>query len=156
MTRVFIDPHMFSQDWFPPVLTELLNSQGVVFVYAMCAQGRAELSQVRQALAFQKLVLNKKDRRGRARGVLIDESRLRPHLDYLAAHHIFDGCGECDDPHIFALVRVIPTPYIFSHDRRMAGCRDQINRHVDRRYCGFVVISREQVYEHHRHAILSP
>lgn len=155
MARVFIDAHMFSEGWFKDILQELIGCQNVEFVYANVTKLNAEMSKVRQALEFLKIagVLKKPDKSPRR--IEASPIEVEKQQTLLESMKCFTKCADCDDPHIFALIYVKPTPYVFSKDARMARCRDEINKTVESRYCKFIVISTAQTYAAHRHSVLS-
>lgn len=154
MPRIYIDPHMFSDAWFKEILKELLGCTSVTFSYAASNKITGEISKVRQALAFYKMVgglkVGSKSRRDDA-----DSQEIEKHQRMLENLRCYSDCSDCDDAHIFALVYLKPTPYIFSKDHRMAKCRDKINKHIDKRYCNFIIISDKNVYGKHRRVIIA-
>lgn len=150
MARVFIDCHMFSQLWFKEILPELVNSHSVTFVYSATNKLSVELSKVRQALNFYKLVAGLKGQSGKSRLDDAHDPTVNRHVEYLENNPAFIECECCDDSHIFAIVYSKPTKYVFSHDTRMAKCRDHINKSIDKKYCDFIIISQQSVYKAHR------
>lgn len=155
MARIFIDAHMFSEAWFPEILREMIASNRVTFVYGEIDKLTIEISKVRQALNFYKAVKNLKTADNCSRRVDAARDVLEARCDILSNERCFVDCTDCDDPHIFALIYVKPTRYVFSRDARMARCRDTINPYVESRYCRFRVISTEAVYRSHRQRILN-
>lgn len=149
MARVYIDPHMFSEDWFKCVLGELLKCSNVVFSYGESQKILREFAKVRQALEFYKMVGRLRRRHD------ADANDLENHQNIIESTDCYKECGHCDDSHIFALIYVKPTPYVFSKDARMAKCRDIVNKHMDKRYCNFIVLSSDPIYRKHRSAIMS-
>lgn len=155
MARVFVDPHMFSESWFKAVLPELVKCPKVVFVFGLSEKHLEERGRVRQALEFYKIVGYLRSPDGEGRRVDVLKSDLDEHEDFLNGTKCFVDCDDCDAPHIFALVFVKPTPYIFSMDARMAKCRGVINKNVDKKYCQFIIVSKDKIYKDHRPAIMS-
>lgn len=149
MARVFVDPHMFGCDWFGFILPELEGSKRVRFLFSNCAKGRKELQSYRKALEFERLM------RARGRAVSADSSLVEAQVEYLNSHGEFRACRDCDDPHIMAAIYIHPTKYVFSEDKRLAGCRSRMTGVVKSRYCSFVVIGTSSVYQYHRSSILS-
>ena len=149
MARVFIDCHMFSQEWFKTVLKELVDKDSVMFVYGGSSRLANELARVRDALRFFKLVGDLRRR------IDADVIEIERHIRIIEADKNYKTCQECDDSHIFSIIYVKPTPYVFSMDARMARCRDKINKTLDKRYCNFIVISDVDVYNCHKVHILS-
>jgi len=150
MARVFIDPHMFSaeKEWFRGVVQELLRSADVSFLFANCEKGVKEIAKVRQALAFKKRMHQLK------RAVEAGHEEVQARINWLEGQPVFDGCSDCDDPHIFAAIFLHPTRYVFTTDKRLAKCRRTIQSTVDNRYCSFIVISTSVTYHVHRAHIL--
>lgn len=155
MARVFIDAHMFGEAWFKDVLEELIRCNRVSFVYGEIDKLKTEISKVRKALEFFRLARDLKDSNNKSRRVDAPLDDINAHNEYIQNRQCFVDCGDCDDSHIFALIYVKPTPYIFSMDARIAKCRDVINSSVDSRYCKFIVVSNDPTYKNHKHAILS-
>lgn len=150
MTRVFVDCHMFSVDWFvKDVLPDLVRSQNVLFTYGEATCFKDELSRTRKALEFYKRMGQIKKRAD------VDTKEMERHVLIVKACPTYANCNDCDDPHVFALCYIKPTPYIFSEDARMARCRTLINTVLDNRYCNFAVIRTKPVYDIHRGAILA-
>jgi predicted nucleic acid-binding protein len=149
MARVFIDCHMFSEEWFKSVLGELLNKDSVTFVYSESTKMMKELSKVRAALQFYKIVGEKKRRND------ADTEEVEKHTKVVENDENYDSCSDCDDSHVFAMIYVKPTPYVFSMDARMARCRDRINKSMNKRYCDFIVISDKNIYGDHKSKIIN-
>lgn len=148
MARVFIDPHMFSVDWFREVLKDLVGSKKVTFLFIRCKKGDSEYERVRAALTFQKLMIQQ------SRGCEAGEPEIGSRMAFLAGVPRFCNCSHCDDPHIFAAISMKPTKFVFSRDHRIAKCRDEINAMVSKKYCGFIVIPENAVFMTHRTSIL--
>jgi predicted nucleic acid-binding protein len=144
VARVFIDPHMFSADWFKPILIDLIGSKRVTFLFANCEKGLKELSKVRAALEFRKNMTQLK----RAKEASADAVEF--HVDLLNDHADFISCRDCDDPHIMAAIYLLPTKFVFSEDQRMARCRKKLNSKIDKKYLSFIIISNREVYIDHK------
>lgn len=153
MARVFIDAHLFSESWFKAPLSEMLGCKNVTFTYGESQQILREMARVRQALGFYKMVGSLKTASNKSRREDAGRVDLEHHQKYLQGEDCYNKCTHCDDAHIFSLVYVKPTPYIFSNDHRMAKCRDVINKHIDKRYCNFIIISDNNTYKNHRGGI---
>jgi predicted nucleic acid-binding protein len=148
VARVLIDTHMFSVDWFKSILSEMVDSPKVVFVFSNCAKGIQEISKVRKAFEFRKLMTN--TRRVREAPPIETET----HFNILMNNKQFKKCNDCDDPHIMAAIYLNPTKFVFSKDTRMAKCRKHLSGKIDKRYCNFIVISKIDLYNEHRPHIL--
>lgn len=155
MARIFIDCHMFSEAWFAEPLEEMLKAPNVFFVFGLSRKHNEERAKVRKALEFYKLIGMLKSADGTIRRIDTSAAELAPHEDFLSNQQCFSNCNHCDDPHIFALVYLKPTPYVFSKDARIAKCRSIINKTIDKRYCQFSVIVNLKLYERHRQKILN-
>jgi hypothetical protein len=155
MARVYIDPHMFSEAWFQGVLGDLVKCTKVIFSYGESKKMSGEISKVRQALAFYKMVGQLRTTSNQPRRHDADKKDLEDHQNILEGMKCYKDCTHCDDAHIFSLVYLKPTPYIFSKDQRMAKCRGELNKHVDKRYCNFIVISTDEIFKVHKNAVLS-
>lgn len=155
MARVFIDCHMFSEAWFAHPLEELIKSPKVIFVFGLSKKHNEERSKVRKALEFYKLVGNLKSADGATRRIDTTAAELDPHEEFLSSQQCFDDCNHCDDPHIFALVYLKPTRYVFSKDARIAKCRSHINKTIDNKYCRFSIILNLALYNRHKQKILN-
>lgn len=156
MARVFIDGHMFGVEWFKQALTEMLRSDNVVFIFGRHEKLDGEIGRVRDALAFYKMAGQLKTKTGARRRDDVNAEEFGTRIDHLVASPAYNSCAACDDPHIFALVWLRNTPFVFSCDLRLAVCRNHLRKSVDNRYCNFRVIANVQVYGDHRHAILAP
>lgn len=155
MARVFIDVHMFAEGWFKSILEELRANKNVTFTYSPIPKLEGELAKVRAAVDFFKAIGNLKDSGGASRRDDAPVDEVEHHYNLLETTDCFARCPACDDPHIFAIIYVKPTKFVFSKDIRIAVCRDTINRSLDRRYCRFIVISKVTTYEAHKAKILS-
>lgn len=150
MARVAIDPHMFGEEWFRHVRAELVRSKNVTFAYSGLKKEGLELSKQRAALFFFKLMGELKRR---------DDASI-PHVEKnmseITSHQSWKkNARHCDDEHTFALVRTLPTPYVFSCDLRLAKCRGCISGKIDSRFTRFSVISSLEVYNSNRAQILA-
>jgi hypothetical protein len=149
MARVFIDPHMFSTDWFVVALKELIASSKVIFLFANCDKGLKETQKVRKALEFRKIMT------AVHRATAAPKKDIDHHMTMLTGNVDFVSCKDCDDPHIMAAIFLHPTKYVFSKDARMAKCRKNMVGKLDKRYCKFIVISTNEVYIVHKPRILN-
>ena len=150
MARVFIDGHMFGDEWFKTILPDLIDNDRVIFSYGKSAKLDGEHAKARAALSFYKLIGGLKTADGRKRRDDADAVELARHIELISSCDAYRSCAACDDAHIFAIIRLKPTPYVFSHDSRMAQCRGEIIKVVAREYCDFRVISSDQIYQQHK------
>jgi len=155
MARAFVDINVFSEDWFSPILKELMTSKNVIFTYGHSEDFDREFGKARKALEFYKLIGQLKTSRGEKRRLDVSSEEIEPQIQYLLGQQCFVESKDCDDPHIFSLIYAKPTKYVFSMDMRMARCRDHINRSIDNRYCDFIVIGDADIYRRHRQAIMA-
>lgn len=153
MARVFVDVNIFSDAWFSPVLGDLIKSKNVQFVFGTSALFQEEQGRVRKALELYKILGQMKAGNGQRKRIDVEAEELERHQAYIDAQQCFIGSADCDDPHIFALLYLKPTHFVFSNDARLAACRDHINQFVDSRYCDFIIISAAATYAVHKHAI---
>lgn len=154
MARIYIDPHMFSEDWFKKTLPELVKVKSVIFVFGHSEKHLTERQKARKCLEFYKALKGQKND-GVSRVLDVSSEDLSKHEEFLKLQSCFSNCPHCDDPHIFALVYVKPTPYIFSMDARIAKCRGVINQNIENRYCQFSLIQSHDIYHAHKSAIHS-
>lgn len=154
MARVFVDTHMFGEAWFVDTLKDLINCDKVIFVYGEIKKLDDEISRVRSALEFWKIIRALRTKSSKPRAVEVPNDELNRRHREISENEHFVRCKDCDDPHIFALVFAKPTPFVFSMDHRMARCRSTIRTFVDRRFCQFIVIADPIVYNSHRAQIL--
>lgn len=148
MARVLIDTHMFSADWFTSILSEIIASPKVIFVFSNCEKGVKEIAKVRKAFEFRNLMT--KTRRVKESS----STEMEAHVAILLNSDQFKNCKDCDDPHIMAAIYLTPTKFVFSKDTRMAKCRKHLSGKIDRKYCNFIVISKKDLYDVHRPHIL--
>jgi hypothetical protein len=149
MARVFLDVNAFSASWFLDVVDELIKSPAVRFAYSPVSKLLDEHEKNFKIRQFYKSVLDM-GRRDDA-----DADAVAERMEFLEGLDEWKKEKDCDDPHIFALIYEKPTRYVISSDEDMANCRGCIRRVVDKRYCGFIVVSRKNIYETHRHSILA-
>lgn len=149
MARVLIDCHMFSSGWFGPILNELQSMDGVIFIYSEEVKLQSEYEKVRIALQFIKIMKDK------GRVIEVDSIATKLRRETIEAQELWTSCSSCDDSHIFAVVYESRLKYVFSKDKRIASCRNVINRVLDNRYCQFIVVSSDDIYRKHRHRILA-
>lgn len=150
MARVFIDSHMFGLTWFRAILPELTNNDKIIFSYGHSKKLAGELTRVRDALRFYKQMGALKSADGRKRRDDANPNEIAEHIEIISSSASYKSCSACDDAHIFAIVRLKPTRYIFSEDERMARCRNEIRKSLDRKYCNFIIVSSDIVYQTHR------
>lgn len=150
-----MDINVFSEDWFAPILKELVDCKNVVFTYGHSKDFDREFSKARKALEFYQRIGQLKTNSGEKRRLDVLSQDIDPHVEFLLNQQCFSGSSDCDDPHIFSLLYAKPTRYVFSMDMRMARCRDHINQFIENRYCDFIVIGDAGIYRRHRQAIMA-
>lgn len=151
MARVAIDPHMFGEAWFAEIRGELLKSRNVRFSFSGLLQEHIEISRRKDVLTFYKLVgeLNRRDDAHQP-------TAKRNEENLVVDQHWVQNKSICDDPHIFALVKSLPTKYVFTLDLRMVKCRDCLRGKIDNNYLRFSAITTATAYESNRVDILAP
>lgn len=149
MARVAIDVHMFGEQWFGAVRQELVRSENVRFAYSQLNKATTELSRVREAAKFFKLMGDVK-RRDDAH----TETVARFHDQITSQVAWKRNHGRCDDGHVFALVRTLPTPFVFTLDVRMAQCRDCLSGKIDAAFLRFSIVKSPDNYNALRVLIL--
>lgn len=151
MARVALDPHIFGEIWFNEVKSELIMNNNVRFSFSGLPQEGLEMSRRRDILAFYKQVgaLRRRDDAHK-------ETAERNHGNLAANTHWIQNRRVCDDPHIFALVKSLPTRYVFTRDLRLVQCRDCLNGRVDADYLRFAAITTKESYKSNRVGILGP
>ncbi|MFG6586080.1 hypothetical protein [Sulfitobacter sp. MOLA879] len=149
MARIFVDVNMFGESWFGNCLQELIKAPNVRFSYSNSEKFTQENEHCFKALRFYKLVgdMGKRDD--------APATHLETHISHLEGLERWQNEAACDDAHIFALVFLLPTPFVLSKDKRMARCRGCINPQVDKKYCQFALIGDRAIYDKHRAKILS-
>lgn len=142
MAKVIIDPHMFSESWFNDhTLKLLIECKNVDFVYSQANVALTEMSKVRKAIQFYKLMGDQK------KLVLLTSDDHDKCLDFLKNCVEWCDCNACDDPHIFAMVRHNPKSFVFSKDRRLATCRDKVRKVVPKEFTQFSLIMTKEIFE---------
>ncbi len=95
--------------------------------------------------------------------VSLDRAGLLRKLDKTdveSAQALIDGlsacaCGECDDPHLFAISYVGKLDYILTTDGRLGRCKTKMRADVEaRKYAQVRVISSEQTFKRHHERML--
>lgn len=149
MARVFIDVSIFGFSWFKETLFELRNCSHVKFVVSRDRKMLGEIERATKLAQFHQLMA------AQNRLEVVPAASAGPRVEFLESHPAWTANHKvCDDPHIFAMVFERPTRYIFSNDDRLARCRNRLNRSIDHRYCGFIVIHDATTYMRHRSRIL--
>ena len=149
MARITIDPQAFGEAWFTEVVKELVDSPNVRFSYSGLPKEGGELSACRKALEFFKKIgdLNRRDDAHRA--------TVEMCLEEVTSSTIWASNAKyCDDGHYFALHAALPTPYIFTRDKRMAHCRKCLSGHLDKKFIGFAVVGDASTYKKLKSRIL--
>lgn len=150
MARVFIDPHMFGEQWFLEIKGDLVRAPSVRFAYSGLRQEGLELSKKRAALEFFQL-MGKAKKRDDANPEVCERNQG----ELISNGGWLSNRSTCDDPHIFSLVKTLPTPYVFSCDSRMASCRDCLSGNLDSEYLRFSIIQTRQIYLRLKQSILA-
>lgn len=149
MARVIIDTCIFGDKWFKETLDKLIDDDKVQFTYTSHEKMMGEHENAPKLLAFYKRMGD------RNRRIDAAPDATGRHMAKIEGHPEWQAAPECDDPHMFAIVYLKPTRYIFSKDTRMAKCRDCMNKHINGKYCNFRIISSKKVYEQLRNEIHS-
>jgi hypothetical protein len=149
MARVFVDVSLFGEGWFQVARRDFDTAPAVKLVYAGVEKLEKEHEKALSVKRYFKLMAD------RGRVEFLDFVEVQRHIDLLESHVVWRGEESCDDPHIFAIVFSRATPFVFSTDKRIAKCRGCLRGEVDSRYCRFVVISNERVYDRHKRQILA-
>lgn len=149
MAKVIIDCNVFSQHWFKSnALKKITVGKRVLVVSSDDHKTDTEVSKVHSAVAFYKLMSRLK------RLLIVSASDAENQIDVLNNCDEWSNCNDCDDPHIFAMVKHHPHAYIFTTDRRMSGCRKSIRQSVNKEFCQFTLIHADQTFEKHKQKIL--
>ncbi|QIZ82107.1 hypothetical protein [Thalassovita gelatinovora] len=148
MARVFLDVNLFGQEWFGPIKVELQECSSVRFSYSRVQKLLDEHQKNVKAKTFYQIMsqLNRVD--------VADSNAVQKRMDKLQENKKWKNEKDCDDPHIFAIVYEMPTPYVFSSDTDMANCRRCIQNSVDSKFCQFIVIASDAIYRKHRQKVL--
>jgi hypothetical protein len=147
MARVLIDVSVVGQSWFADIVNELLKSKSVRFAYTDHPLFSEEMNKSRKMLELHQLAgkLNRRDD--------ISAAACDIHVQTLSAEPVWESEEACDDPHIFAINYLKPVAYVFTHDTRIAKCRDCINGTLDSKYAGFSLVANRNNYDQNRHYI---
>ena len=148
MSLIFVDVSATSMAWFRGALIELSDNVNVKFLFSDIKKYKEELEKAPKLANLLKLMKQV------GRRVDADKDRSEHHAVYLTGLAEWKSEAACDDEHIFAMIYEKPTKFIFSSDVRIAKCRGCINKVVDKRYCGFIVISDEVVFNAKKPEIL--
>lgn len=147
MARVLIDTCVFGQSWFVKVVEDLISNPKVRFAYT--PHGKMTQEHNLKLASFYKRLGDIKRRDD------VPERAAERHIKALETSETWKSEEACDDPHIFAVVRELPTPFVFTSDTRIAKCRTCMQRVIDSRYCDFRLISRKANYDEKRAEIHS-
>jgi hypothetical protein len=147
MARVTVDASVIGDAWFADISKELIRTKGIEFVYAMDPQTVAEHAKAKKLGSLYTLLskMNKVIR--------LSAEAAAPHIEYLESIDAWQKEDACDDPHIFAIVHACGVRYVFTSEKRLATCRDCLNKVVSKKYCSFSLIRSMANYEQHKAAL---
>ena len=94
-------------------------------------------------------------RYGRHRIEIAPKADVEAHISSIENCQAWVECEACDDPHIFALVRVKSVKFILTDEKRMEKCRKRMNARLDRKYLSFKVVNSESSFDSHKSKICS-
>lgn len=147
MAKVMIDASAIGADWFQKVVADLMRMKGPVFVRALDPKTLGEHQRAKKLGEFYANM----SRQGKV--ATITAKVAGQHIEHLTGSEVWQKTPACDDPHVFATVHAGGVRYVFTADTRIATCRDCINKSMDKKYCGFSLITSEQNYSHHKDAL---
>lgn len=149
MAKTIVDASAFSCSWFKEVLPEILESEEKVkFVFT---NHRRMVEEIEKNGDYARLF---KVLEGDPRRIVVKEEEFeRYYLELTNAETWLRHRKDCDDGHIFALVRARNVKYVFSVDARMAKCRGCLRNKLDRKYASFLVVGTKEIYLEKRHMI---
>ncbi|MFL5014414.1 hypothetical protein [Rhizobium sp.] len=146
MATVLLDVSASSKEWFKDALDEMSKAKNVKFLYTDQPKYRNEIARVFALAQFLKLMAQK------GRRVDVDARECQEYIDNLERNPKWTGSGACDDPHLFAMVALKPTRYIFTDEHRISKCRGcMVATHAQ--MCAFKAIRTQAVYKKHRSRI---
>lgn len=143
-TRIVLDVCVWSQAWFRNILPDLSEKADVVFVFSKCGKYSEELDRTRQLQDFLKIQL------------MLGRADVAPNADVLHYENYlnnnFDFCSyeQCDDPHIFSIVRVKGVRLVFTSDLRMERCRKRMQKKIAKEFLNFRIIATREQFDQRR------
>jgi hypothetical protein len=152
MARVYIDVCAWGSEWLRAVLSEISSSQNVIFVESQDWKTSKEKQRQFQLMGFLK---NVQDRYGRHRVEMAPKTQVEVFIDKILGCAEWNGCEACDDPHIFALVKVKGVRFVITSEKRMDTCRSKMHGHLDREALKFRLVNSARNYKAHRNALIS-
>lgn len=145
MAKVIVDASVIGADWFNAIATDLMRLKGLTFVRSLDRKTTGEHERAKKLGEFYATM----SRLGRV--ATVPANVAEPHIDFLTQQQVWiDNKKACDDPHLFAAVHACNVRYIFSADTRLAKCRSCLMKKIDRKYCGFSLISSQKNFKSHK------
>lgn len=146
MAVVLLDVSAASKGWFKSALDEMRRSKNVKFLYSDQKKYKAEVSKVVALAQFLKLMAQK------GRRIDVDADECQAVIDALNLNTTWSASSACDDPHLFAMMTLHPTRYLFTDEQRIAKCRGCMSE-THQQMCSFKAIRNGNVYKNHRSKI---
>lgn len=148
MARVYLDSSIVGQDWFKKVLPELEACPNVKFMCSFHGKAGEELEKTRSLANFLQVMSRMK----RVRKVTSEEYAAR--VSEVLSAPSWQSTAACDDEHIFSVVRVCGSCFVFSTDSRLASCRSVMRQELSKEFSEFIIVSKQDVYDAKKPLIL--
>lgn len=147
MARILIDTGAIGQSWAVKVLDELKDGPNVVFVESNDWKSTREKGRIVKLHEFLRGV---KLKFGSHRVEIAPTLDVESHIKKIEAVGNWVSCAECDDPHVFAIVRVKSVHFVLTSEKRMDDCRRKMHGSLDRKYLAFRSINSPRNYLVHK------
>lgn len=152
MAKILIDTCAIGQEWARKVLDEVKECPRVIFVESIDWKSAGEKGKMVKFHEFLRYVRLKY---GEYRVEIAPKADVEAHIAKIQAQEKWTACKDCDDPHVFAIVRVKSVQFVLTDEKRMEGCRKKMQRILDQKYLGFRLINSSKNYSAHKAALLS-
>lgn len=103
-------------------------------------------------IAFLKIV---REKYGEHRVEFAPKRDVEAHMEKLEKIEAWNSCKECDDPHVFAIVRVKSVQFVLTDEKRMETCRGKMQGCIDQKYLGFRLVNSARNYRAHKAALFA-
>lgn len=147
MVRVLVDVCVVGQGWFKEILPELESIQSLIFVesndWKSLKEKQKAVSWIERLKIIQKVY-------GKKKVEFAPKADVEAHMKRIERCEAWGGCDECDDPHVFAIVRVKSVSFVITSESRMEVCRNKMQGNLGREYLSFRLINSKRNYDAHR------
>lgn len=147
MVRVLVDVCVIGQGWFKEVLPDLEKIERLVFVESTDWKSLNEKQRAIQWIERLKIIQKVY---GKKKVEFAPKADVEAHMRKIEECVAWCNCEECDDPHVFAIVRVKSVSFVITSEKRMDVCRKRMQGHLGQEYLSFRLINSMRNFNAHR------